>query len=146
VIVLHTAIATAQQTFDVASVKVFKPGSAPENRTIIAAKTDDSATQDQLMLMLQTLLAQRFKLSLHRKTEQRPALDGTRLTGVYDINLRVELDDPQARLPQPGQAFTGFGMTPGVFTALEELGLKLNSQKGPVDTLVVDHVERPSPN
>ena len=34
-----------------------------------------------------------------------------------------------------------------LFTALQEqLGLKPESQKGPVDTIVVDHVERPSPN
>jgi len=232
-----------RQEFDVASVKAFKPGSAPENRTItaahgsllmsqqtlrecivwayglnnageisgpawmdeeqfdIAAKSTDSATQDQLKLMLQTLLAQRFKLSLHRRTEQRPVyrlevgkggpklhqvqtepvkgahfgleggfvtiqmvnriarlieflqifldhsvLDGTELPGVYEIDLRVELNDPQARLPQPGQVFMGFGMTPGVFTAVEQLGLKLVLRKGPVDVLVVDHVERPSAN
>jgi uncharacterized protein (TIGR03435 family) len=76
-----------------------------------------------------------------------PVLDGTGLTGVYEITLRVELDDQQAhQLPQPGQAFMGFGLTPGVFPAVEQLGLKLISQKGPVDILVVDHAERPSPD
>jgi uncharacterized protein (TIGR03435 family) len=34
-----------------------------------------------------------------------------------------------------------------MFTALQEqLGLKLEAAKGPVTTLVVDHVEQPSPN
>ena len=36
---------------------------------------------------------------------------------------------------------------PSLFTALQEqLGLKLESQKGSVETLVIDHVEKPSPN
>jgi len=34
-----------------------------------------------------------------------------------------------------------------IFTAVEEqLGLKLMPSKGPVDTLVIDHIEMPSPN
>jgi uncharacterized protein (TIGR03435 family) len=36
---------------------------------------------------------------------------------------------------------------PSIFTAIQEqLGLRLESTKGPVDVLVIDHVERPSAN
>jgi uncharacterized protein (TIGR03435 family) len=36
---------------------------------------------------------------------------------------------------------------PSIFTAVsEQLGLKLEAQKGPVPVLVIDHIEEPSPN
>jgi uncharacterized protein (TIGR03435 family) len=67
----------------------------------------------------------------------RIVVDKTGLTGNYDFDLKWTPDDQQ------GTADAG----PTLFTALEEqLGLKLVSAKGSVETLVVDHVERPSPN
>jgi uncharacterized protein (TIGR03435 family) len=75
-----------------------------------------------------------------------PVIDKTNLPGVYEFQLKVQMDDPRPRLPQPGEVFRGFGLTPGVFPAVEELGLKLVKEKGPVEILVVDHVERPSAN
>jgi len=67
----------------------------------------------------------------------RKVVDNTGLTGNYDINLKWTPDDLQGR-PDAG---------PTLFTALEEqLGLKLDAAKGPVNTLVVDHVEKPSEN
>lgn len=80
-------------------------------------------------------------------------VDQTGLKGLYDFTLKWTPDEGQ------GQMFKGAGGPPGdasppsdasgptIFTALqEELGLKLESQKGPVDTIVIDHVERPSEN
>jgi uncharacterized protein (TIGR03435 family) len=67
----------------------------------------------------------------------RMVVDKTALTGNYDITLKWTPDGEQET------ATSG----PSLFTALQEqLGLKLVSAKGPVDTIVVDHVERPSPN
>jgi hypothetical protein len=48
-------------------------------------------------------------------------LDRTKLTGVYEFTLRVEMD-PETRFPEPGQVFMGFGMTPSIFAAVGELG------------------------
>ncbi len=194
--------------FDVASIKVFKLGSAPEDRHIsaahglltarqqtlgeciewayglkdsgelkgprllegdqydILAKTKDGTGEEQVRLMLRRLLAERFKLSLHRKTEgttgvftgggeewaqspdeagrsragsriphltirdgvmnyevvwrmdrlavilptflDLPVVDKTGLTGVYEFQLKVEMN-PQTRMPQQGEVFQGFG-------------------------------------
>jgi uncharacterized protein (TIGR03435 family) len=67
----------------------------------------------------------------------RAVVDKTGLTGHYDITLTWT---PDERL---GAGDAG----PSIFTALEEqLGLKLASAKGLVDTIVVDHTEQPSPN
>lgn len=82
-------------------------------------------------------------------------VDRTGLPGKYDFNLHwgpdLQLGDG---MPQPpGIAPKGDGppslKTPGpsLFTALkEQLGLKLEEQKEPVDVIVIDHIEPPSPN
>lgn len=69
----------------------------------------------------------------------RTVIDKTGLTGQYDFLLKWTADDETDTSPDSS--------TPSIFTALQEqLGLKLQSTKGPVDTLVVDHVEMPSEN
>jgi uncharacterized protein (TIGR03435 family) len=232
------------QQFDVASVKPFKPGSAPESaRKITAAHgtvtlaqqtlreciqwADDiqdagrldgpgwidveqfditgkasspDVPEDQLRVVLQALLADRFHLVVRRTTQDRavyaltvaktglkmrkverepvrgmkmgmdngafvqelvsdvprlvsllpiyldhPVVDRTGLTGVYEMKLRVELPE-HAQPPQVGMPFQGFGYSPGVFTAVEQLGLKLVATKGPMEVLVIDRVERPAAN
>jgi uncharacterized protein (TIGR03435 family) len=65
-------------------------------------------------------------------------IDKTNLKGLYDFRLQFT-----------PEAFSGntAGTGPSIFTALQEqLGLRLESTKGPVDVLVIDHVERPSEN
>jgi uncharacterized protein (TIGR03435 family) len=66
----------------------------------------------------------------------RPVLDNTHLTGTYDLNLKWS---PLQTTPDPDG--------PSLFTALEEqLGLKLVPTKAPTQILIIDHIERPSPN
>lgn len=65
----------------------------------------------------------------------RPVLDRTGLDGKYDYVLEWAPDSEAA------------SSGPTIFTALQEqLGLRLESVKAPVDTLVIDRIERPSPN
>ena len=79
----------------------------------------------------------------------RPVVDRTGITGRFDFTLTWTPDDSQfgglgVRVPPPS---TAADAPPGLFTAIQEqLGLKLESTKAPVDVLVVDRVERPSEN
>jgi len=69
----------------------------------------------------------------------RPVVDRTGLTGNFSFTLRFE--------PMQSAAASDSDAGPSIFTAVEEqLGLKLESVKAPVQVLVVDHVERPSEN
>lgn len=70
--------------------------------------------------------------------------DSTGLTGAYDMELRwapLQLQRPAGADPAVNPD------APSIFAALQEqLGLKLESFKGPVDVLVIDHVEKPTPD
>jgi uncharacterized protein (TIGR03435 family) len=133
------------------------------------------------MAMLQTLLAERFKLAIHRETKERtayslvvgkdgprlheveagagrttdgrgflsaqkmsmsqladslskalgvPVLNMTGIKGLFDIELKWAQDEYSAN-------------GPSIFTVVQEqLGLKLEPRKGPVEIIVVDHAER----
>jgi len=162
----------------------------------VQGKAGEPASRDQLMGMLQTLLAERFKLVLRRETRElavyrlviaknrpalkqvqetddpgkgvrltgmvrlagrmattaqltdamtnimfngehivdRPVLDGTGLTGVYDFTLAWTPDFAQPSDPS----------FPPLFAAVQEqLGLKLEAVKAPVEMLVIDRAEKP---
>jgi uncharacterized protein (TIGR03435 family) len=73
----------------------------------------------------------------------RSVVDKTGLTGGYDLELTWM---PEAPLPGPGgDALPPPADTPSLFTAIQEqLGLKLDAQRGPVDTLVIESAERPT--
>jgi bla regulator protein BlaR1 len=85
---------------------------------------------------------------LGRKVE-----DKTGLIGKYDLTLQWTPDENQgAMLKGPEPPGTAGppppdSSGPSIFTALEEkLGLRLESQKGPVEILIIDHAEKPSEN
>ena len=70
----------------------------------------------------------------------RMVLDRTGLTGSFDIELKWTPDNARTGSAQSNDA-------PSIFAALQEqLGLRLDSQRGPVEFLVVDSIERPTPD
>jgi uncharacterized protein (TIGR03435 family) len=82
----------------------------------------------------------------------RNVVDKTGVTGRYDIKLAWSPDSDFG----PGHAAANYGQSPlmppaptgpSIFTAVkEQLGLKLEPDKAPVQVLVIDHVEEPAPN
>ena len=171
----------------------------------INAKSETAAKQDEIMPMLQALLASRFQLIVRRETREMPVyalvlskngpkmkpadasaarlirvrrglltaaqgstaiiadqlqnflnrtvIDKTGLTGDYDVKLEWAPDEYQVSMFSAMGVPEGFGAPspdwhgPSLFTALEEqLGLKLESQKGPVELFMIERIERPSEN
>jgi bla regulator protein BlaR1 len=77
---------------------------------------------------------------------ERQVIDRTGLTGIYDLTLKWTpeaipslLGLPQAPLPPADPD------APNIFTAVQEqLGLKLEAGRGPVEVIVIDHIEKPT--
>jgi len=85
----------------------------------------------------------------------RPVIDKTGLTGLYDFTLKFApegrdagpLGPTLALLGKQGQAPPVDPNTPSLSAALQEqLGLKLESARGPVEVVVIDKLERPTPD
>jgi uncharacterized protein (TIGR03435 family) len=79
----------------------------------------------------------------------RPVVDKTGIASYFEIHLVFSPDFSAA--PQPPDpdtsAAVGDSDAPVIFQAIQEqLGLRLVPAKGPVDVLVIDHIERPSEN
>ena len=190
----------------------------------IAAKPDSRATPDQVKEMMQTLLADRFKLTFRKETKEMPVyiltvakngpkleewkddgsagaqpepgrgprgrggmmrlgrgeldsqgttianfaealsrmlgrnvIDQTGLTGKYNFNLKWTPDENQmAMFRGPGDGPKGDAgggppppdpNGPSIFSAVQDqLGLKLEAKKGPVDVYIIGSVEKPTEN
>ena len=63
----------------------------------------------------------------------RPVIDESGIAGAYDVELRWTTD-------------SGTDGSPSIFGALQDLGLKLEGKKVPVDLIVIDRIEKPTPN
>jgi uncharacterized protein (TIGR03435 family) len=169
------------------------------DRYDVIAKPPAGTKKEQTWVMLQTLLADRFKLAVHREEKEltvyalvvarngpkfqetkRPpseaddsikfapghmicimvpmadlalglssqighqVIDRTGIRGSYDLKLDWM---PETKANVPGDPAASQPDGPTLFGALEDqLGLKLVPEKGPVEVVVVDHIEKPSEN
>lgn len=86
-----------------------------------------------------------FVSVLQRAILDRPVVDRTGLMGRYDFNLEWAPDESQ--FGGDVGAAPSDTAAPPFFTAIQQqLGLRLEATRGPIETIVVDHAERPSAN
>jgi uncharacterized protein (TIGR03435 family) len=86
-----------------------------------------------------------FASTMNRAILDRPVVDRTGLSGKYDFDLEWTPDETQfgGQLPQGIPEHP----KPDLFAAVQQqLGLRLEATKGPIEALVIDKVERPSEN
>ena len=82
----------------------------------------------------------------------KPVIDKTGVIGNFDVHVEFSPDDATpgiqaVRRPGDSGANANPAAKPPIMMALQEqLGLKLESTKGPVEILVIDYVERPTDN
>lgn len=152
---------------------------------IVAKAENPDATRDEMRSMLQALLTERFKLTVHRETKQVSAYSlvlgksgsklkeaspdkksgfanivsptGEQLTVVEASPLRILTNMLANTLGGPVLDKTGLdklydytfqwpNSDSSLFASLDQLGLKLETKKEPVEILVVDRAEHPSAN
>jgi uncharacterized protein (TIGR03435 family) len=68
----------------------------------------------------------------------RPVIDRTGLTGAFDFSIEFA--------PQMGAAAQMDSGSTLIEALKDQLGLKLEPATGPLKTLVIDHIEEPTPN
>jgi bla regulator protein BlaR1 len=119
-----------------------QPKGGIDTRGRMMMEPDRIESQDTTIDMLAHALAPRLG---------RSVVDKTGLTGRYDYTLRWTPDD--APPPGPGGDASAHGDAANdaaevsLITAIQEqLGLKLESQKGAVDVIVIDHIDLPAAN
>jgi uncharacterized protein (TIGR03435 family) len=116
--------------------------------------TDASSAPGQILYPSGVLIGKSLTIAALAKTLEhyvlsKPVVDKTGLDGPWDFTLKWAPDDTQfpdapESLRHPADDAKAW---PPLFTAIQEqLGLKLEAQKSDVRVLVVDHVDRPSPN
>ena len=110
------------------------PKKSQEGRGNININNDDMTATAVPLSTLAEVLADQLSHTV---------IDKTGLTGDYDFRLKWTSEDQSNNTADNGTT----DRPPDLFTALQEqLGLKLESAKGPVTTLVVDHADQPTPN
>ena len=84
--------------------------------------------------------------NLLQGASDRIIMDKTSLTGLFDIHIRFHTNTAPETLRTDGAPAPSDASTPSIFTAIQDLGLRLESGKAPLEVVVIDSVQQPSEN
>jgi uncharacterized protein (TIGR03435 family) len=115
------------------------PGTLPELINVIYPEEKGGV---HVMLPARNATIVQFAAMMQRTVLDRSVVDQTGLPGTYDFDLEWTPDENQfgGSLPRSVES-----TKPSLFVAMQEqLGLRLEATRGPVQSLVIDRVERPS--
>lgn len=108
---------------------------APAKPLAPAPPADCNRTNAQTLCPPTAMTMDRFTEWLRRQPifSNGIVLNQTNLRGEYEVSLHFRFGDNSSE--------------PDIFTALQEqLGLRIETKKAPVDTIVIEHIEEPTPN
>jgi uncharacterized protein (TIGR03435 family) len=125
-----------------------KPSAAPPDEPYNVTSTLYPAASgciDHALLPAHNVTMRQFASVLQRAILDRPVVDNTGLTARYDFDLEWTPGENEfgGQLPA-GPPDSG---KPGIFAVIQQqLGLRIEATRGPIDTLVIDRLDRPSDN
>jgi uncharacterized protein (TIGR03435 family) len=109
---------------------------------LLRTSNPDGTSKGQMTFQASTMQDTADSLTVHL---DRPVVDRTGLDGEYDFTIEYE-SEPTVR-PPGGLPFLSAGLTAArLSAAIEDLGLKLESAKAAFPVLVIDRVEKPTPD
>jgi uncharacterized protein (TIGR03435 family) len=120
------------------------PDALPETVSVVYPESGGGV---RIVLPARNATMAQFASIMNRAILDRPVVDQTGLSGRYDFDLEWTPDETQFDGAFGRSANTEDSAKPGLFAAIQEqLGLRLEATKGPVEALVIDRAERPSEN
>jgi uncharacterized protein (TIGR03435 family) len=136
-----------QTPVDPNAPRITTPGSAPPRGGFRMMGRPSATGPLTLTISGNAVRIEEF-ISILQQYLDRPVIDKSGLGGLYDVELQFEMASgvPLSSTGTPPAPVAAEPGTANIFTAIQDLGLKLDGSRGPVEVIVIDSVEKPSEN